>query len=115
MPGWTRDQAVPSDLYRFIDHPNEPVTLKVNGEEVPVTLEKGYVALTRNWKDGDTIELNLPMPARRVAANEAVQADRGRVALQRGPIVYCLESPDNPGRARAEPDAAGRGAAEGFL
>ena len=53
--------------------------------------------MTREWKDGDTIELNLPMPARRVAANEAVQADRGRVALQRGPIVYCLESPDNPG------------------
>jgi hypothetical protein len=52
--------------------------------------------LTRKWKDGDTIELNLPMPIRRVAANDAVQADRGRIALQRGPIVYCVESPDNP-------------------
>jgi hypothetical protein len=97
VPGWARDEAVPGDLYRFIDHPHEPVTLKVNGHEVPLTFDKGYVPLTREWKDGDIIELNLPMPVRRVAANEAVQADRGRVALQRGPIVYCLESPDNPG------------------
>jgi uncharacterized protein len=97
VPGWARDQAVPGDLYRFIDHPSEAVTLKVNGQEVPMQLQKGYVQLTREWKDNDTIELNLPMPVRRVAANEAVQADRGRVALQRGPIVYCLESPDNPG------------------
>jgi hypothetical protein len=65
--------------------------------------------LTREWKDGDSIELNLPMPVRRVAANAAVQADRGRVALQRGPIVYCLESPDNPGghvRSMMLPDDA---------
>jgi hypothetical protein len=96
VPGWARDEAVSSDLYRFIDHPNESVTLSVNGESVPINLEKGYVPLTREWKDGDTIVLNLPMPVRRVAANEAVQADRGRIALQRGPIVYCLESPDNP-------------------
>jgi hypothetical protein len=96
VPGWARDEAVAGDLYRFIDHPNEPVTLAVNGEAVPVNVEKGYVALTREWKDGDAIALNLPMPPRRVAANEAVQADRGRTALQRGPIVYCLESPDNP-------------------
>jgi DUF1680 family protein len=96
IPGWARDQAVPGDLYKFIDHPNEAVTLKVNGQEVAVQLEKGYASLDRKWNDGDTIELNLPMPVRRVAANESVKADRGRVALQRGPIVYCLESPDNP-------------------
>jgi DUF1680 family protein len=96
VPGWARDQAVSGDLYKFIDHPSEPVSLKVNGKDVPVKLDKGYVPLTRKWKDGDTIALNLPMPVRRVAANDAVLADRGRVALQRGPIVYCLESPDNP-------------------
>ncbi len=114
VPGWARDQAVPSDLYRFIDHPSAEVTLKVNGHEVPVRLEKGYVPLTRTWEDGDTIELNLPMPVRRVAANEAVQADRGRIALQRGPIVYCLESPDNPGghvRSLMLPDDAALAAA----
>jgi hypothetical protein len=59
------------------------------------------VTLNRAWKRGDTVRLSLPMPVRRVAANDAVAADRGRVALQRGPLVYCAEWPDNPaGRVR---------------
>jgi len=95
VPAWAREEPVPSDLYRFIDHPSDPVTLKVNGAETPAQLQLGYATLSREWKDGDTVELNLPMPVRRIAANQAVKADRGRVALQRGPIVYCLESPDN--------------------
>ena len=64
---------------------------------MPVKLDRGYVHLTRSWKAGDVIELNLPMPVRRVVANKNVQADVGRVALQRGPIVFCAEWPDNPG------------------
>ena len=95
VPGWARDEAVSSDLYRFIDHSGEQASLSVNGKKVPLKLEKGYAPLTRKWKDGDEIELNLPMPVRRIVANDSVRADRGRVALQRGPIVYCLESPDN--------------------
>ena len=59
----------------------------------------GYVRLARKWKAGDVIELNLPMPVRRVVAAEQVEADRGRVGLQRGPIVYCTESPDNPNQS----------------
>jgi uncharacterized protein len=59
-------------------------------------IENGYVSLDRKWKNGDVIELNLPMPVRRVVANEKVKADAGRVALQRGPIVFCAEWPDNP-------------------
>jgi DUF1680 family protein len=109
VPGWALDDAVPSDLYRFMDAAKEPVSLKVNGETTPIQMEKGYTTLSREWKDGDTIELNLPMPVRRVAANEAVRADQGRVALQRGPIVYCVESPDNPGgkvRSLMLPDTA---------
>jgi hypothetical protein len=62
-----------------------------------MTLEKGYVNLARKWKAGDTIELNLPMPVRRVASHEQVAANRGRLALQRGPVVYAAEWPDNPG------------------
>jgi hypothetical protein len=101
IPGWTRNQAVPSDLYRFLDVVDEPVELKVNGKAVPIKFEKGYQSLTRQWKQGDVIELTLPMPVRRVVANGQVEADRGRVALQRGPIVYCAEWPDNPnGRVR---------------
>lgn len=97
IPGWAHNEAVPSDLYRFMDKVDEPVTLKVNGQAVPLKLDHGYVSLNRDWKRGDVIELMLPMPVRRVVANPSVGADTGRIALQRGPIVYCAEWPDNPG------------------
>ena len=97
IPGWAQNEVVPRNLYRFADAAtNEPVTLKVNGEAVSLKIEKGYVSLNRKWKKGDLIELNLPMPVRRVVANENVKADAGRIALQRGPIVFCAEWPDNP-------------------
>jgi len=98
VPGWARNEVVPGDLYQFSDAAtDEPVTLKVNGVSVAVKLNKGYAILNRNWKSGDVIELNLPMPVRRVLASKNVKADLGRVALQRGPIVFCAEWPDNPG------------------
>jgi len=96
IPGWARNEVVPGDLYRFLDRIDEPVVLKVNGRAVPFTLDRGYVALTRHWQRRDTVELAMPMPVRRVVANEAVAADRGRVALQRGPLVFAAEWPDNP-------------------
>jgi DUF1680 family protein len=99
IPGWARDEPVPSDLYRFLDKGRDPVTVAVNGEPVDVEiakLDKGYVAITRTWRPADVIELMLPMPVRRIVAHESVEADRGRVALQRGPIVYAAEWPDNP-------------------
>lgn len=98
IPGWARSQPVPTDLYRSLDAATEPVVVKVNGSPVPLTLDKGYVALRRTWKAGDVIDLVLPMPVRRVLAHDRVAADRNRVALQRGPIVYAAEWPDNPGR-----------------
>ncbi|HLZ54724.1 MAG TPA: glycoside hydrolase family 127 protein [Verrucomicrobiae bacterium] len=97
IPGWARNEPVPSDLYRFADTNPEPVTLSVNGKPVGIKLDQGYVRIDRLWKPGDEIGLNLPMPVRRVVANDKVNADRGRVALQRGPIVFCAEWPDNPG------------------
>jgi DUF1680 family protein len=96
IPGWAREQPVPSDLYRFMDKPAPPPTLKVNGTAVPLTIADGYVAIKRTWATGDTIDLNLPMPVRRIVAHNRVEADRDRVALQRGPIVYAAEWPDNP-------------------
>ncbi|MBV9157080.1 MAG: glycoside hydrolase family 127 protein, partial [Acidobacteriaceae bacterium] len=95
IPGWTRGEVVPSNLYRFADTVKEPVTLAVNGREAPIQLEKGYVTLNREWKGGDTIELNLPMPVRRIVASPEVATDKGRVAIQRGPLVYTAEWPDN--------------------
>jgi len=97
VPGWARGEAVPSDLYRFADVSNDPVTLRVNGRAVPVAVEKGYARIQREWKPGDVVDLSLPMPVRRVVANSAVDADQGRVALQRGPLVFAAEWPDNPG------------------
>jgi uncharacterized protein len=95
VPGWARDEAVPSTLYRFMDKARAP-TIAVNGQAVPLTLDKGYVAVTREWRAGDTVALSLPMPVRRVLADDRVAANRGRVALQRGPIVYAAEWPDSP-------------------
>lgn len=97
IPGWARNEAVPSDLYTFSDTLKSAPTLKVNGATVPIKLEKGYVSINRDWKKGDTVNLSLPMPIRRIVANEKVGANRGRTALQRGPIVYCAEWTDNPG------------------
>jgi DUF1680 family protein len=95
IPGWARNEPVPGSLYSFVDKNEEPVVMKVNGKAVTISVEKGYASVNRTWKRGDVIELNLPMPVRRIQANELVVADRGRVAVQRGPIVYAAEWPDN--------------------
>ena len=96
IPGWARDQVVPSDLYSYAHPINGTASLKVNGRNTPLQLDKGYARLQRTWKKDDVIELDLPVRIRRVVAKDAVQADRGRVALERGPLVYCAEWPDNP-------------------
>ena len=98
IPGWAQNTPVPSDLYKYMSTRNEKPTLTVNGEPVALTIKKGYVTLDRQWKKGDTVTLNLPMPIRRVTANEKVEADRGRVAIERGPMVFCAEWPDNGGK-----------------
>ncbi|MGH7495962.1 MAG: glycoside hydrolase family 127 protein [bacterium] len=97
VPGWARHEPVPSDLYRFHPQDHDSVALAVNAQAQSLNLSKGYAALRRRWQKGDRITLHLPMPVRRVRAHEKVKADAGRVALQRGPIVYCAEGPDNNG------------------
>ena len=99
IPGWARGEVMPGELYRFADADPGPPTLQVNGGAVPLDLERGYARIERTWQPGDIVELDLPMPVRRVLAHTAVEDDRGRVALQRGPLVYCAEWPDNGGRA----------------
>lgn len=96
IPGWARGEVVPGDLYSYSDADAniEPVTLSVNGKQVPVELEKGYVTLRRNWTPGDVVHLHLPMPVRRIVSSGQVTANENCVALQRGPIVYCAEWPD---------------------
>jgi hypothetical protein len=99
LPGWARSVAIPSDLYSFEDisaRATKPV-IKVNGKSVVYRIEKGYSVIGRTWKKGDQVELTLPMPVREVVANDSVKNDRGKVALQRGPIMYSAEWKDNGG------------------
>ena len=97
IPGWAENRPIPGDLYRFEKAAPENISLRVNGEAQSLTIENGYAVIEREWKTGDEVVLDLPMPIRRVLANEKVRADQGRVALQRGPLVYCAEGVDNPG------------------
>jgi hypothetical protein len=96
IPGWAREEPVPGDLYRFLGAAAPRATVAVNGRPVTTRVEKGYVSIDRTWIAGDTIAIDLPMPVRRVIAHEQVTANRDRIALQRGPIVYAAEWPDNP-------------------
>jgi hypothetical protein len=97
VPGWSRSRPVPSDLYRYLGDAGSAPKLALNGEAVPIVLNHGYAVVTRTWRPGDVLTLDLPMTPRRVIADERVEADRGRVALERGPLVYCAEGADNGG------------------
>lgn len=99
IPGWARNEPVPTDLYRFLDASSDTPSLRINGTEAPIEILDGYAVIRRRWSKGDRVELRLPMPVRRVLAHEAVSEDAGKVALQRGPLVYCAEGVDNGGRA----------------
>ncbi|OIR03770.1 Non-reducing end beta-L-arabinofuranosidase [mine drainage metagenome] len=92
VPGWARGEPVPSDLYTF-ENPGatQRWTILVNGSPVDAPLDHGYAVLSRIWKAGDVVELDLPMPVRRVLGNAHIEATRGRVAFERGPVVYCVE------------------------
>lgn len=97
VPGWV-NEGTPDALYTPASHVEKnEVTLMVNGMPVkPVEVVRGYARIRRTWTAGDTVDLKLPMPVRQVKAHPAVQADEGLVALMRGPVLYCVESVDNP-------------------
>lgn len=99
IPGWAGQEVVPSDLYRFVNSSSGKIEIKVNGQPIGYAMEKGYAVISRSWKKGDVIEMNLPFEVRKIAANEAVKDNAGKLALQRGPLVYCAEWADNKGRA----------------
>ncbi|MBI4881850.1 MAG: glycoside hydrolase family 127 protein [Planctomycetes bacterium] len=97
VPGWARGEALPGGLYRFAEAGAPSPELSVNGAPCALELEGGFARVRRVWQKGDVIELELPMPVRRVLCDEKVRENQGRVALQRGPIVYCLEGADHAG------------------
>ncbi|TWU40545.1 glycoside hydrolase family 127 protein [Novipirellula artificiosorum] len=98
IPGWVRGEVLPSDLYRYEDVTPADWKLRVNGTPAHAPLVDGYAMLDRLWQPGDVVELDLPMPIRRVLANEQIEYDRGRVAFERGPLVYCIEGADHDGQ-----------------
>ena len=95
IPGWVQNKAVPSDLYAYSDDIFSTYDITVNGERVDSELENGYFVINRNWKKGDIIRIHFDMPVRTVVASPRVTDDRGRVAVERGPLVYCTEWADN--------------------
>lgn len=100
IPGWARNRPTPSDLYRYVDDSaSEEILLTVNGDAVEIVLEDGYAVLERRWTAGDSVTLTLPMAVRRVGCDERVADNIGKVALERGPLVYCVEGVDNGGSA----------------
>lgn len=95
IPGWVRNSVLPGDLYSYADAQQPTYRVQVNGEEVQGQLTNGYLSIDRRWKKGDVVAVHFDMLPRVVKANEKVEADRGRVAIERGPLVYCAEWPDN--------------------
>ncbi len=95
IPEWATGRPVPSDLYRYNDDVLPTVRCSVNGDIVAVTTDKGYLTIDRVWKKGDVVSLHFDMPVRSVKANARVVDDRGRIAVERGPLVYCAEGADN--------------------
>jgi DUF1680 family protein len=98
IPGWAQNTAIPSDLYSFEGSSGKKTEIRINGTPVNYTMENGYAVLNRVWKKNDVVEVSLPMEVRRVIASDKVKGDEGRIALQRGPIIYCAEWSDNNGR-----------------
>ena len=100
IPGWATDRVFASDLYSFMNERrmDEP-RLTLNDDAIEATAAgDGYaVVAAREWQSGDTVTLDLPMPVRRVTANDQVDADRGRVAIMRGPLVFAIEGADVKG------------------
>ena len=96
IPGWVRNRVVPSDLYKYSDSEKPAYSVTVNGKAVEADPDgnKGYLPV-RNIRKGDVVRIHFDMPVRTVVAHEKVTADKGRVAVERGPLVYCAEAVDN--------------------
>lgn len=99
IPGWAANEAIASDLYSFQSNSSAKPEILLNGKPIDFTVDKGYAVISRPWKKNDVIEVKLPMEVRRVIANKILKEDAGKVALQRGPLMYCAEWADNNGLA----------------
>lgn len=99
IPGWAQNQAIPSDLYSYQQASTNKIVITVNGKPVDYQVQQGYAVISKKWKKGDKVEMTLPMDVQRVVSNDKLPDDAGKVALQRGPLMYCAEWKDNDGKA----------------
>ncbi len=95
IPGWLRGEVLPSNLYKYTDDKTLNYQVKVNRKPVESQLDKGYFVVNRTWKKGDVVDIHFDMEPRTVRANNKVEANKGKISVERGPIVYCAEWPDN--------------------
>jgi DUF1680 family protein len=96
VPGWSRNEVLPSNLYSYTETSKSQPILSINGKKIETSIKDGYFNITRNWNLNDKIEIYFPMEVRTVKANEKVKEDRGKLSLEYGPIVYAVEEVDNP-------------------
>ena len=90
IPGWL-SEPVPGNLYRYDTPEKEVPVIQVNGSPVPYDVSGGYAVVKQIWKKGDVITMDLPMKVRKILSNPAVKQNKNRIALQYGPLVYCVE------------------------
>lgn len=95
IPGWVQGKPAPGSLYQYLPGKKTPFTVMVNGESVSQSMEAGYLTISRAWNAGDRVDIDFPMPVRRVRCDKRVEANRGRVSVERGPVVYCAEGADH--------------------
>ena len=93
IPGWAQGKPVPGSLYTYLDSSASQPVLYINGSPATYQIQKGYAVLDRNWKDGDSVEISFDMPVRIVKADDRVAELRGRLAVERGPFVFCTTLP----------------------
>lgn len=99
MPGWLQEQSIAGGLYSFQNAGNNAATITANGQKVEYQIQNGYAIVQKTWRKGDVVEITLPMDVKLVAGRKEIKQTNDRVAIQRGPLVYCVEGPDNNGQA----------------
>lgn len=97
VPGYVQDRPVPSDLYTYLGPKNEAFVMKINGRPYPYVIDSlGYISVEHVWNQLNSIQIDFPLEVKQVKANDQVTQNTGKVAIERGPILYCAEWPDNP-------------------
>ena len=99
IPGWAQNEPSPGNTYEYLKKSDAHFVISLNNKPALYQMENGYAVIDRQWKEGDVLQLSLPMEVREVVAIDSIKDDRNRLALQRGPLVYCVEHADNKGKA----------------